>query len=157
CGNCGAPLEEGADGQSVRCAYCGAAGRTAVDPVKLAASLRADAHGAAQLMERLAGQLEGGLPEAGRGGASGGPLGRGGGRARQGGVEAFEAVLGDHAFRMRRHRGAVVAERAEMVRGIAVKTEPMSVDSWLDALAEAVSAQAGSRAVTLDALKRLGR
>jgi uncharacterized Zn finger protein (UPF0148 family) len=148
CPDCGAPLTPASDGRSVACGYCGAAGAQAVDPVRLAASLQAESRSTEQLYESLARTLAQEFPDWTRVETSGGFF-------SSERVDAFELALDGMLFRMRRGKGGVIAERAELVRGIALKTEPVSVESWLQALAEALSAKAGSSQRTLEALQRI--
>jgi hypothetical protein len=149
CPNCGAPLEASADGRSVLCSYCGAGEARSVDPGRLAASLRAETGSVTQLFESLAARFAGELPDLTRVETSGGFL-----SAKR--VDAFEVGFAGEVFRMSRGNGRIVAERSEVVRGIAVKTEPVPVDGWLHALCEALSSHASSNAATLDALRRIG-
>jgi hypothetical protein len=148
CPGCGAPLTSAADGRSIACIYCGAGAKQEVDPLALAKSLQSEARSTDQLYENLAQTLAQEFPDWTRIETSGGFLTR----KR---VDAFELSLDDVAFRMRRHKHSVIAERVEIVRGIAVKTEVLSVDAWLQALSEALSAKAGSSQRTFDALRRM--
>jgi hypothetical protein len=50
--------------------------------------------------------------------------------------------------------GALSATRCRVVRGIALKTEELSVEAWLQAVAEAVAEYARTHAEALEALKR---
>ena len=149
CPNCGAPLETSTDGRSVLCPYCGAGEARSVDPGQLAASLRAETGSLAQLFESLAARFAGELPDITRVETSGGFL-----SSKR--VDAFEVAFASEIFRMSRGSGRIVAERSEVVRGIALKTESVPVDAWLHALCEALSAHASSNAATLDALRRIG-
>ncbi len=149
CPNCGAPLESSPDGRSVRCGYCGANDRCAVDPGRLVASLRAETHSLDQLFESLAERFATELPEMTRVEKSGGFL-----SAKR--VHAFEITFPNLVFRMKRGNGRIVAETSEIVRGIAVKTEPVVADAWLRALCEALSDHASSNTAALDALRRIG-
>jgi hypothetical protein len=149
CPNCGAPLESSPDGRSVRCGYCGAGESRAIDPGRLVASLRAETHSLDQLFESLADRFAGELPDLTRVETSGGFL-----SSKR--VEVVEITFPDHLFRMKRGNGRIVSERAEIVRGIALKTELVATDAWLRALCEALSDHASSNAATLDALRRIG-
>jgi hypothetical protein len=149
CPNCGAPLESSADGRSVQCSYCGAGEARSVDPGRLAASLRAETGSLVQLFESLAARFAGELPDLTRVETAGGFL-----SAKR--ILAFEVGFPDATFRMSRGSGRIVAERSEVVRGIALKTEPVPVDAWLHRLCEALSDHASSNAATLEALRRIG-
>lgn len=64
-------------------------------------------------------------------------------------VTAFDVVLGEFTFRLSRKRKKLVAQRIATVRGIKLKTETMSLEAWIAALAETLaemaSASAGAR------------
>ncbi len=148
CPNCAAPLQGAADGRSVRCPYCGAGGARDVDPVQLATSLRAEWRSVEDLLAGLADRLAREFPDLTRVEKSGGFLAR----KR---VESLELTADGSLFRMRRAPHGVVAERSEVVRGIAVKTETLPAGAWLEELARALSAMAASSARTYDALRRM--
>lgn len=150
CSKCGAPVETSTDGRFVQCHYCGAVEARTVDPARLASSLRADARSVDELFEGLARTLGDEFQELTRVETSGGLF-----SAKR--VTAFEMSLDDAVYRMERGPRGIVAERAEVVRGIAVRTEPLPVDAWLKALSAALSAMAGSSARTRDALRRIAR
>src|SRR4051812_25133508 len=93
----------------------------------LPASLRADASDTTAFLEALAARLEGALPD----------------RVdvqRQGGLFGGERVrriagrLGGTHHEIERDGGAAVARRRNVVRGIALKTEELPVDAWIEAL-----------------------
>ncbi len=148
CPNCGAHLTAGPDGRTVDCAYCGASDTRKVDPGRLAAALRADASSATALFERVAERLERELPDMVS-------IERKGGLFSASRIQQLELTLGGHVFRLRRDGSRVVAERSEVVRGIVLKSESVAMDAWLTALAEALSAHAGTSAQALDALRRI--
>jgi hypothetical protein len=50
--------------------------------------------------------------------------------------------------------GALTATRTRVVRGIALKTEELSVEAWLQAVSEAVASYARAHREALDALRR---
>jgi hypothetical protein len=149
CSNCGAPLESSADGRSVKCNYCGANDSRAVDPGRLVASLRAETATLDQLFLSLAARFASDLPELTRVETSGGFL-----SAKR--VDAFEVAFPSLLFRMKRGKGRIVAETSELVRGIALKTNVVAADAWLQGLCEALSEHASSSAATLEALRRIG-
>jgi hypothetical protein len=149
CSNCGAPLESSADGRSVGCAYCGANDRQAVDPGRLAASLRAETRDLDHLFESLAARFERDLRDLTRVETKGGFL-----SAKR--ILAFEVAFPNQVFRMTRGNGRIVAETSEVVRGIALKTHLVAADAWLHALCAALSEHASSSGATLDALRRIG-
>jgi hypothetical protein len=149
CPNCGAPLESSPDGRRVLCGYCGAGQSQAIDPVRLVASLRAETHSLDQLFESLAQRFAGELPDLTRVETSGGFF-----SSKR--IQCLEITFPDHLFRMKRGSGRITTEKVEIVRGIALKTEVVATDTWLQALCEALSGHASSNAAALEALRRIG-
>ena len=113
----------------------------------LAASLRADATDNRTFLEVLAGKLETALP-------GGVEVRRAGGLLRRDHpVTDITLSLGDWRFHLATHGGANVrAERTHLVGGIALKSEPLELDAWIGALAEALVAHAKSNAIAAAAL-----
>lgn len=104
----------------------------------LAASLRADTADVGTWVSVLGTKLAGALPARVRlrhGGIFGG-----------GPVSGFTVDLGPWRFGMRQEHGQPVGERTHVVRDIALKTETLPLDIWLDALIEALAALAASSA-----------
>jgi hypothetical protein len=115
----------------------------------VAGAIRADAGDAATFLHVLAGKLEAALPGAVR-------LRHGGGLfARDHPVTEITVELGDWTFRLASERGGLQAERAHRVRGIALQSETMPLDAWVDALLEALREHARSSATAAEALRRL--
>jgi hypothetical protein len=115
----------------------------------LAASLRADTGDSAAFLEALATRLEGALPgqvEVERKGR----LFGGAKRVRRIGVR-----LGDAEYVLEADGGAVAARRRTVVRGIAVKSEELAVEAWIDALSADLLALARSSERGRAALERL--
>jgi len=150
CGNCGAPLQTSADGRELSCAYCGVSERRAVDPARLFSALRAEAGSAEELLQGLARRLAEAFPDLSRLEWSGGFL-----SAKR--VVAFELTTAEARFRLCKAPHGVQAERAEVVRGIAVKTATLPVDEWLGALSASLSSHAAENSRALEALQRLTR
>ncbi len=148
CGNCGAPLTGSADGRTVACAYCGASERRQVDPGLLLAALAAEGRTTDQLLDGLARRLAEAFPDLCRLEWSGGFL-----SARR--VTAFELSTRDERFRLARAAHGVEAQRAEVVRGIVLKTQGLSVDDWLSALSGALARLAAEDARAREALRRV--
>lgn len=117
---------------------------------QVSASLRADAQDLGTFLEVLARKLEAALP----GAAS---VRRATGLFRHDHpVREIELNLGEWQFRLvARGGGAPQAERAHTVRGIALKSEELPVEEWLDALLEALRAHAQSSAAASESLHRL--
>jgi hypothetical protein len=81
---------------------------------------------------------------------------RGGGLfARSRPIEAVEVDLGDDRFTLAMgRRGPLAATRTRVVRGIALRTDELAVEEWLDQLATALSEFAQTHAGAMDALRR---
>jgi hypothetical protein len=94
----------------------------------LAASLRADATDTAAFLDALAARLEGALPGQVEVQRKGGLFG-GGKRVRR-----IAVRLGDSHYEIEGEHGTLVARRRNVVRGIALKSEELGVDAWIDGL-----------------------
>ena len=116
----------------------------------VAATIRADAQDAGTFLEVLAGKLEAALPGAVQ-------VRRGGGLfARRHPVVEIALTLGEWNFRLEASSaGAVRGERAHTVRGIALKSESLELDAWVQALLAALQVHAKGSAQAADALHRL--
>jgi hypothetical protein len=114
----------------------------------LAASLRADANDSAAFLEALAARLEGALPgqvevqRAGR--LFGGKH-----------VRRIDVRLGDSHYELEGDHGVLVGRRRSVVRGIALKSEELGVDAWIEALSADLLALAQSSERGRLALERL--
>ena len=116
---------------------------------RLAAALRADSVDLSTFLEVVASKFESALPGRTR-------VERGGGMLRRRRpVNRVSLELGDLRFELARSGGAVAAQCTRVVRGIALKTEMLNLDTWLVELARALSAQAGASAQDRVALERL--
>ena len=93
----------------------------------LAASLRADATDTAAFLEALAARLEGALP----GQVDVERKGRLFGGAKR--VRRIAVRLGDTHYDIAAEGGALAARRRSVVRGIALKSETLGVEAWIDA------------------------
>ena len=115
----------------------------------LASSLRADAGDTRTFLEALATKLGGALPT----------------RtvvereshlfAREKPVKMISIELGEFRYQIGHTRGALAAQRTRVVRGIALKTEGMGVDQWLDDLSMALMQLAQQSAQDRASLQRL--
>ena len=115
----------------------------------LAASLRADATDTAAFLEALAARLEAALPGQVEVQRKGGLFG-GGKRVRR-----IDVRLGDSHYELEGDRGTVTARRRSVVRGIALKSEELDVDAWIEALSADLLALARSSERGRLALERL--
>ena len=118
----------------------------------VAASLRADARDLDGFFPALAARLEGAMPP---------------GRARivrrskgffsrEKIVSAIEVDMGDNTYTCARGGSlGVQASRRKVVRGIALSTEELALDAWIDALAADLAAEAQASAEARERLERM--
>ena len=116
----------------------------------LTASLRSDAADVTAFVEGLAGKLEGAIPtltrvERARSGF------RGPKSVRRISVDAG----GDRLELVCEGGDRVQCRRARVSGGITLKTEPLDIEPWLEALSGALAAEAGRSERTRQALERL--
>jgi len=104
----------------------------------LAASLRADAVDLKAFVEALAAKLGESFPSRVRVERKGGVL-RGKGRVRK-----LVVRLGESEFELASDEGQISCSRRVMVRGIALRTEQLGIEQWIDALATELLAEAGT-------------
>lgn len=97
----------------------------------LAASMRADAADLSTFVPVLAEKLANALPTR--------VVVQRGGMLHHGPAQGLVAELEPWRFAVRMERGRPIAERTHTVRGIALKTETLSLDAWLDALTAALA------------------
>lgn len=116
----------------------------------LTASLRADAGDAHALMQALAAKLDGALPGQVQIERHSGLF------ARDRAVKRIAIELDEFRYAIEdAGHGRLQAERTHVVRGIALKTEPLGVDEWIGRLAESLADAAQRSAAGRDALQRL--
>jgi hypothetical protein len=116
----------------------------------LAASLRADSGDLSTFLEVLAVKFEGALPGRARiEYQSSGML------HRTKTVRRIALEMGDDRFELVRERGAVVARRTRVVRGITLKSDQLSLDSWVSELTRALIQQGSASSQDRQALERL--
>lgn len=104
----------------------------------LAASLRADSSDMATWVAVLGNKLAQALPTRVR-------LRRGG-FLGNGPVTGLATDLGGWRFALHLEHGQPLAERTHVVRGIALKSETLPLDEWIDALSQALADLAASSA-----------
>jgi hypothetical protein len=115
-----------------------------------AAGLRADGGDVASGVEVLGAKLEGALPrETTVRRRSRGFL------SREKVVEAIEVDLGDWRYALAIDHGRVEASRAQTVRGIVIRREPLDLDAWVGALTGELREQARTSEQARAALERL--
>jgi hypothetical protein len=116
----------------------------------LAASLRAGSGDLSTFVESLAVKLEEAL-----GGAVRVERGRQGMRGPKVVKKIAVEAGGDRLELLRDGADRVQARRARVSGGIVLKTEPVDIDSWLQALTEALASEASRNERTRQALQRL--
>jgi hypothetical protein len=104
----------------------------------LAASLRADTSDMQMWIAMLGTKLAGALPQRVR-------LQRSG-VFSNGAVKSMEIELGAWRLALRLEHGYPLAERTHVVRGIALKTEQLPLDSWVSALCQGLADLAAASA-----------
>jgi hypothetical protein len=116
----------------------------------LAASLRADASDAVAFLEALATKLSGALPQRVQ-------VERGGGLfSHAHPVRRIAVRLGEWEYALAAEApGALAASRTHAVRGITLKSEPLSLDQWISELSAELADLANSSLQDQTALKRL--
>jgi hypothetical protein len=116
----------------------------------VAASLRADAGDTRAFTEALARKLEGALPNRVRVERAAGFF------SRNHSVQRIQVQLGDWAYELNAGPGSALdARRTHLVRGVALKSEQMSLDEWIDTLSTDLAALAQHSAQDHAALRRL--
>ncbi len=100
----------------------------------VAASLRADASDLRIYVEELARKLELSFP--------GLCTVRRSGLLGKGPVRAITVALGDGRYELEHHNGSVATRRSSVVRGIALKSEELGLDGWIESLASHVVEEA---------------
>ena len=115
-----------------------------------AAGIRFDGAELAVAVEVLARKLELALPHATR-------VTRRGKRflSKEKVVEAIEVTLGEGRYALRVRGREVDAERAQEVRGVVIKRQPLALDAWIQALTGELGEQAQTSAGAREALARL--
>lgn len=118
----------------------------------VASSLRADAADTRALAEALAMRFEGALPSNTRVQRRSKRL-----LSREKVVARIDVVLGEARYSLEVDDAGAGARavRAQEVRGIVVKTEPLGIDAWLDAIARDLTAMAEQSEQGRLALERL--
>ncbi len=115
----------------------------------LASSLRADAGDTKSFLEVLANKLGGALPTRTSVERESHLF------AREKPVKSISIELGEFRYQIGHQHGTLTAQRTRVVRGIALKTEALGVDDWLDALSQALLELAQQSASDRAALQRM--
>lgn len=114
----------------------------------LAASLRQDGGDILAFLEILAKKLEGAIPSqtiVER---------RGGLFAKTKPVSAIHVVLGDVKYSLLQNRGRLEAQKIKVVRDIALKTEIIPLDQWIERLSQELLVLASESTAIREGLER---
>jgi hypothetical protein len=122
---------------------------TEVDLDLVAASLRADASDLSAFVESLAAKLEQAVPARVR------VQRRRSGMFGPKTVQSVSLDLGDRRLELLAEGGTVQTRCAKLSGGIVLKSEALETDAWLDAVSEALTAEARRSETTRKALERL--
>jgi hypothetical protein len=115
----------------------------------LAASLRASSTDLKAFMEALAVKLEGSLPGQTVVTRQSGIF------SREHPVREVAVNLGNFQYRISRERqGPLLTQRAKVVRGIVLKTDQISMDQWINELAQGLAEEAVHSAQARSALEQ---
>ena len=134
CQNCGAMMKPLGDGLTYACDYCRTQVIVAVEGHQIAAGMRLDLSNIDSFLGQLANTLHAGSAECTRIQALG-PV-----------VHQIDVTIEPDGFSIRREGAGVVAQYKKMVRGIALKTQAMPVEQWVDMLTNSLARQAHSNA-----------
>jgi hypothetical protein len=130
-------------GRLYKCGYCGAEVQVGVDASQIAAGMRLDLTNMEVFLAELANTLSQGFAEHTRIEAKG--------RV----VMSIEVDLDPDVFAARREGKHVVASHKRVVRGIALKTQTLPLDRWVNLLTEALARHANQNARAAWVLGRL--
>lgn len=115
-----------------------------------ASALTADASDARTLAEVLAAKLGEALPTQTRVRRQGGRL-----RSKEKRIESVEVQLGEETFVLSLSGENAQTTLAKTVRGIVIRRQELPLDAWLEALSEALSAEAQRSEAARVSLERL--
>jgi hypothetical protein len=134
CQNCGAMMAPEADGRTYACGFCHTRVQVAIDGAQIAAGMRLDLSNAEALIAHLANTLSQGYAEHTRIHAQGSY------------VHAIEVDTEPDVFVLKREGHRLLAQHKKVVRGIALRTETLALDRWVQLLTDALARLANSNA-----------
>lgn len=115
----------------------------------LAASMRASYTDVEAFMEALAAKFEGALPTHTKVRRQSSLF------SREHSVKEIVIMLGDYHYRIARERqGPLLAQRLHVVRGIALGSDDLTVERWIEEVAESLAQLAAQNALAYAALSR---
>jgi hypothetical protein len=115
----------------------------------IAASLRAETGDLKAFVEALAWKLSDSFPHRVRVERTGR---RFGGKQR---VRSLSVTIADNEYELDNNDGEITCRRRNVVRGIALKTEQLSLEQWIDSMSEALNQAAAQTESDRAALGRL--
>lgn len=143
CKNCGAMMTPQPDGRTYACAYCKTQLQVAIEGQQIAAGMRLDLSNVDAFLGQLAHTLSSGFAESARIHAEGHF------------VHSIEVNLDPDVFLVHREGPRVVTRHKKVVRGIALRTETLAMDRWVQLLTEALARHANTNARAAWVLARL--
>ena len=144
CKNCGAMMEPGVDGRLYACRYCGTRTQVGIGAEQLAAGFALDLANVDAFLSRLATVLSQGFTERTRIDAQG----------RW--VASIEVNLEPDIFVIRREGNHAVAQYKKVVRGIALRTQTLQLDKWVEMLLASLASHSNANARAAWVLGQLG-
>ena len=144
CANCGAPMTPQQDGRTYACTYCNTRVLVAVDGGQIAAGLRLDLANLDGFLAQLANTLSAGYAEYTQIHANG--------RV----VHGIEVNIEPDVFIARREPHGLIAQHKRLVRGIALRTETLALERWIELLTAALARHANTNARAAWVLAQLG-
>ena len=134
CENCGAMMNPQPDGRTYACAYCGTRVQVAVEGAQIAAGMRLDLANMEAFLSQLANTLYAGYSERTKIQAEGSV------------VHVIEVDLDADVFVARREGHRVVVQHKRVVRGIALRTQTLELEAWVEMLTAALANEANTSA-----------
>lgn len=144
CQNCGAMMQPEPDPRVFHCAYCNTRVQVGVSGEQLAQGLALDLANVDTFLAHLANTLAAGFAEHTRIQASG--------RV----VNVIEIDLEPDCFSVSRSGAHAVAQHKRVVRGIALKTQTLALDRWVELLFDALARHSNDSQRAAWVLGRLG-
>jgi len=144
CNYCGAMMQPQWDGRVYSCPYCKTQQQVAIGADQIAAGMALDLANIDAFFAKLASTLHQGFHEHTKIQANGTY------------VMSIEIDLTPEHFVARREGSQVVAQHKKVVRGIALKTQTLALDRWVEKLTHALASHANQNARAAWVLGQLG-
>jgi hypothetical protein len=127
-------MQPEADGRTLACAYCHTRVQVAIDGAQIAAGMGLDLANMDAFLGKLAGALSQGFAEHTKI------------DARGGWVMSIDVMLEPDRFWVQRSGQQLVAQHQRVVRGIALRTQTIALDRWVELLTDALARHANTNA-----------